>query len=65
MGNKIKLGLFSLSALALLAACGDTTPTDDPTDMEDPVVEEPTPPVEDGMEETEDNTEDMNDEETP
>lgn len=38
--NKIKLGTLSLSAIALLAACGNDTPTETPT-VDDPAVEEP------------------------
>lgn len=63
MGKKFKLTLLSLSAVAFLAACGDTTTTEDPV-TDDPVTEEPTDPVEEGMDETEDNTDEM-DEETP
>lgn len=39
--HKIKLGTLSLSAVALLAACGDDTTTDEPI-TDDPAVEEPT-----------------------
>lgn len=38
--HKIKLGTLSLSAVALLAACGDDTTTETPT-TDDPPVEEP------------------------
>src|SRR5690554_3595892 len=38
--NKIKLGTLSLSAIALLAACGNDTPTETPT-VDEPAVEGP------------------------
>lgn len=40
MLNKVKLSLLSVSTLALLAACGNNTQTEDPA-VEEPVVEEP------------------------
>ena len=57
--NKIKLGVISLSAVALLAACGDDM-TPDPPIVDDPVVEEPAveEPVEDT---TPDDTADVED----
>lgn len=57
--NKIKLGALSLSAVTLLAACGDDTTPDAPT-VDDPVVEEPAveEPVEDT---TPDDTADVED----
>ena len=38
--KKLGMGIVSLSAVALLAACGDTGTTEDPT-VEEPAVEEP------------------------
>lgn len=38
--KKLGMGIVSLSAVALLAACGDTNTTEDPA-VEDPAVEEP------------------------
>ena len=48
--KKIKLGILSLSALGLLAACADDTGVDDPAT--DPAVEDPavTDPAEEGVE---------------
>ncbi len=47
--KQIKLGILSLSALGLLAACGDTGTTEDP--VTDPAVEDPaTDPAEDPIE---------------
>lgn len=53
--KQIKLGILSLSALGLLAACADDGPVDDPAT--DPAVEDPaTDPVEDPVEDPADET---------
>lgn len=56
--KKLGMGIVSLSAVALLAACGDTNTTEDPA-VEDPAVEEPaTDPA------TDDTTDDATDDTT-
>lgn len=39
--KKLQLGIVSLSALALMAACGDSNTTQEPADTNEPAVEEP------------------------
>lgn len=57
--KKLGMGIVSLSAVALLAACGDTNTTEDPA-VEDPAVEEPaTDPATDDT--TDDTTDDIAD----
>lgn len=59
MLNKFKMSLLSVSTLALLAACGDTTPTEDPAGtVDDPVVEEPADTTDDATDDTADDVTD-------
>lgn len=64
--KKLGMGIVSLSAVALLAACGDTNTTEDPA-VEDPAIEEPaTDPATDDTTDnaTDDATDDMTDDTT-
>lgn len=65
MIKKLQLGIVSLSTLALLAACGDGSPTQEPAATDDPAVQEPAQPEDTTDDATDDATADVPGEDEP